>query len=168
MSSRRKYGMSKIKEVLSDTKEVFSTRWTPGSLRVPSWVVSAMIWITWARTISYGLELMLINDTRLSGILLYADLVGVAYWGISLLIASVVLAIGLISRNAMVVTIGTLLSGAVWLGFSLTMGFGWANTGTGGRFFAAAFLTALTWAIFFFLQIKSFKKNGVGPDALVS
>lgn len=160
--------MSKLKEVLLDTKEVFSTRWAPETLRVPSWVVSAMIWITWARTVSYGLELMLIDNLSLSGILLYADLFGVANWGLFLLVAAVVLAIGLLSRNAMVVTIGTLLSGSIWLGFSLVMGFGWANTGTGGRFFAAAFLTALTWAIFFFLQIKSFKKNGVGPDALVS
>lgn len=154
--------LNTLKRVLRDTWKVFSTRWSPSDLNVPAWVVNAVIYITALRSFSYGMELFILGNSLLTGPLsAFTAILGIQIWGLLMIIAVVVLIIGLVIRNTMLVTIGSLLCVAVWAAFFLIMGIGWADVGYGGRHVVAAFSTAATWGIFFYLQLRSLRINGV-------
>lgn len=151
-----------IPRFVRDTKKVLSTRWSAASLHAPAWAVNAIIYITVLRSLSYGLELFIMGSaSAINPLIGFIALMGVSTWGLLMVISVVVLLIGLWSRSSIVVTVGSLLCGAVWAGFSGLLIIGWIDTGTGGRFAVAAISTAVTWAIFFILQLKTLTRNGV-------
>lgn len=153
---------NRIPRAFRDTKKVFSTRWSAAELFVPAWVVNAIIYITVLRSLSYGLELFIAGAaSAVNPLLGFAAILGIQTWGILMVVAVVILLIGLWSKNSIIVTIGTLLCGAVWAGFSILLCIGWYGTGTGGRFAIAALATAATWAVFFIIQLKTLTRNGV-------
>lgn len=153
---------NRIPRVFRDTKKVLSTKWSTRELFVPTWAVNAVIYITVLRSLSYGLELFIAGAaSSVNPLLGFAAILGVSTWGLLMVIAVAVLLIGLWTKNSILVTIGTLLCSAVWVGFSVLLCIGWAETGTGGRFAVAAISTAATWAVFFTLQLKTLRRNGV-------
>lgn len=153
---------NRIPRVFRDTKKVLSTRWSATHLFVPAWAVNAVIYITILRSLSYGLELFIAgNAASVSAQMAFVAILGIPTWGLLMVASVAVLLIGLWSRNTILVTVGTLLCSAIWVGFSLILCIGWAETGTGGRFAVAAISTALTWVVFFILQLKTIKRNGV-------
>jgi hypothetical protein len=151
-----------LNRVLGDTKKVLSTRWSASELRVPAWVVNAIIYITVLRSLSYGLELFILGSAAaVNPISSFVAVLGISTWGFLIVLGVVVLLIGLILRNAIIVTFGALLCSAVWVGLSLVLCVGWIDYGSGGRFAIAALCTAATWAVFFFVQLKAIRINGV-------
>lgn len=151
-----------LQRVLGDTKKVLSTRWSASELRVPAWVINAIIYITVLRSLSYGLELFVLGATAsVTPISTFVAILGISTWGFLIVMGVVVLIIGLMLRNAIIVTFGALLCAAIWVGFSLVLCVGWIDYGTGGRFAIAALCTAATWAVFFFVQLKAIRVNGV-------
>lgn len=153
---------NRIPRTFRDTKKVLSTRWSASELHVPAWVINAIIYITAFRSLSYGLELFILGSkASVNPLMGFTAIMGVNLWGLLMVVAIVVLLIGLWTKNSILVTIGTLLCGAIWVGFSLILCIGWATIGTGGRFAIAAMSTAATWAIFFVIQLISIRRNGV-------
>lgn len=154
--------MEALKRVLGDTRKVFSTRWSPSALHVPNWAINAVIYITLIRSLSYGLELFIIGDAvGVTQLAFYTSVLGIGFWGLLMLIGVVVLIIGLVLRKSIVVTIGILLCFAVWMAFGLTITYGAVMVGFGARHAIAALATAVTWGIFFKLQLSSIRRNGV-------
>jgi hypothetical protein len=152
----------RLKRILGDTKKVFATRWSASELRVPSWVVNAIIYITILRSLSYGLELFILgNMAAVNPVSAFVAVLGISTWGFLILLALAVLLVGLIFRSAIIITFGALLCSAVWVGLSLVLCVGWIDYGTGGRFAIAALCTAATWAVMFFVQLKAIRVNGV-------
>jgi hypothetical protein len=86
---------------------------------------------------------------------------GIHVWGALILLGVLILFIGLLMRNAIIITIGVLLCVAVWSSFALTLTYGALMIGTGLRFAVAALATAATWGVFFSLQLKTLRRNGV-------
>jgi hypothetical protein len=128
-------------------------------------VINAIIYITIVRSVSYGIELLfIVTSNPISPLMAYAAIFGIQVWGVLMLFAVAVMLAGIITKRSLFVTIGTLLCSAVWTGFSACLGFGWWSTGDGGRFFIAAAATAAMWFVFFLVQLKTIRKNGVGND----
>ena len=153
---------NRIPRTFRDTKKVLSTRWSASEIHVPSWAVNAIIYITVLRSLSYGLELFIAGSAAsVNPLMAFAAILGVQTWGLLMVLSVLVLLIGIWSKNSITVTVGTLLCGAIWTGFSLILCIGWAGTGNGGRFAVAAIATAVTWSVFFILQLKTLKRNGV-------
>lgn len=151
-----------LHRVLGDTKKVLSTRWSASELRVPSWVINAIIYITILRSLSYGLELLILGSSAtFVPVSSFMAILGIATWGFLMVLGVAVLIIGLMFRNAIIVTFGFLLCASVWVGFSLVLCVSWIDYGVGGRFAIAALCTAATWAMFFFVQLKAIRVNGV-------
>lgn len=149
-----------VTRAVSDTRRVLETRWDPKNLRVPSWVINAVIYITLARSLSYGLELLLATSNPVTPLMAYAAIMGIQTWGLLMLIAAVILFVGLIIRSSILVTLGVLLSMAIWVAFGLSMALGWLALGTGGRHVVAALATGATWVVFFLVQLKSIRNSG--------
>lgn len=155
--------MQRFKEVLQDTRDVFSTKWIVSELRVPAWAIHAFLYITLLRSLSYGIELIfIVTNNSITPLMAFAAIFGIQLWGFLMLAAALIFIIGVITKRTIILTIGTLLCAAVWTGFSLCLGFGWMGTGTGGRFFIAAAATAATWIVFFGTHLQTIRKNGVG------
>lgn len=151
-----------LKRALGDTRKVISTRWTASGLHVPSWAINAVIYITLIRSFSYGVELFLLgNAAPATALSSYTAILGIHVWGILILIGVFVLLIGLLLRNTITITMGVLLCFAVWAAFGLTITYGALIVGSGLRFAIAALATAATWAVFFSLQLKAIRRNGV-------
>lgn len=151
----------RLRGTLADTKKVLSTRWSASELHVPAWVINSVIYITILRSLSYGLELFLLVNNPVSPLMAFAAIFGLQTWGVLMLIGVGVLVIGLLFRNSITVTVGALICGAVWLAFGLTLGIGATNIGDGWRFVVAALSTAATWIIFFYIQLRTIRLNGV-------
>lgn len=149
-----------MKRAVSDTRKVLAVRWDPKSLRVPAWVINAVIYITLARSFSYGIELLVLTSNPIGPLMAFAAILGLQTWGVLMLIGCALLLIGIIFRSSILVTLGVLLSAGVWTAFSLTMGMGFIETGNGGRHVVAALATAATWVVFFLVQLKSIRKTG--------
>lgn len=157
--------MQPLKKIFADTRAVFRTRWIASELIISPWVINAIIYITIFRSLSYGIELLFIVAANpISPLMAFAAIFGIQVWGILMIVSVLVLLIGVLTKRSLFVTIGTLLCSAVWTGFALCLGFGWMNIGSGGRFFIASAATAATWFVFFLVQLKSLRKNGVGND----
>lgn len=153
---------SNLKRVFGDTRKVISTRWATRDLYVPTWAINAVIYITLIRSFSYGVELSVLgNAAPATALASYTAVLGIHIWGILILIGVFVLFIGLLLRNSITITIGVLLCFAVWASFGLTLGYGALIVGTGLRFAIAALATAATWGVFFGLQLKTLRRNGV-------
>jgi hypothetical protein len=151
-----------LKRVLGDTRKVISTRWSASNLHVPSWAINAVIYITLIRSFSYGVELFILgNSAAVSPLAVYTAILGIHIWGALILVGVLVLSTGLLLRNSIVVTVGVLLCVAVWASLGITLTFGALVVGTGLRFAIAALATAATWAVFFGLQLKTIRRNGV-------
>lgn len=151
-----------LKRVLGDTRKVISTRWAASGLSVPSWAINAVIYITLIRSFSYGVELFVLGNVAPSTALAaYTAILGIQTWGILILAGVLILFIGLLMRNVIAITFGVLLCVAVWSAFGLTLAYGALMVGTGLRFAIAALATAATWAVFFSLQLKMIRRNGV-------
>lgn len=154
--------MSPAKRFITTTKNTFKSRWSAHDLRIPAWVINAVIWITLARAFAYGMELFFYSaHNPISPLMAYADIFGIEMWGILMLIGVALLVLGIVTKLNILVTVGALFSAAVWIGFSLCIGIGWFNLGTGGRFFVNHFATASTWVLLFYLQLRHIKKNGL-------
>lgn len=152
---------NQFSRVLSDTRKVLGTRWDTRSLVVPAWVINTIIYITLARSVAYGLELFLITSNPISPMMAFAAIFGLQVWGLLMLIAVVITLAGMLLKNSILVTVGVLLSAAIWTGFGVSLSIGFLNLGTGGRFVVAALATAATWVVFFSVQLKSIRINGV-------
>lgn len=151
-----------LKGSLRDTKKVLSTRWSASDLHVPAWVINSIIYITIIRSLVYGLELFILgNAAAVTPFAAFATILGIATWGSLMTAAIIVLLIGLMLKNSIIVTFGSLFCAAVWIGFSSVLCLGWIDLGTGGRYAIASMSTAVTWAIFFFIQLRTLSKNGV-------
>ena len=151
-----------LTRVLGDTRKVISTRWDASGLHVPTWAINAVIYITLIRSFSYGLELFILgNAAAVTPLMAFTAILGTGLWGALILGSVIVLFIGLVLRNSITVTVGVLLCVAVWSAFGLTLTYGALLVGTGLRFAIAALATAATWAVFFSLQLKSLRRNGV-------
>lgn len=151
-----------LKRVLGDTRKVISTRWSASELYFPTWAINAVIYITLIRSLSYGVELFVLGDAASTiGLAAYTAVLGINMWGALILVGVFVLLIGLLTRNAITVTVGVLLCFAVWSAFALTITYGALVVGTGLRFGIAALATAAIWAVFFGLQLKTLRRNGV-------
>lgn len=151
-----------VRRIAHDTRRVFSTKWSSKELHVPAWAISAIIYITAIRSFVYGMELLFLgNASGANTLLSYVAIMGIPTWGVLMVGSVLVLILGLILRNTMIITIGALLCSAVWSAFGLLLCVGWVNVGNGGRFAIAALATAATWSIFFHLQLKSIRTNGV-------
>lgn len=155
--------MQPFRKILEDTQDVFKTKWIASELVIAPWVINAIIYITVLRSFSYGLELLvLVTNNPISPLMAFAAIFGIQTWGVLMLISVFVLLIGVLTKRSLLVTIGTLFCTAVWTGFAICLGFGYWNVGDGGRFFVAAAATAATWFVFFLVQLKTIRKNGVG------
>lgn len=152
---------NRMKRVYSDTRKVVSSRWEPASLQFPSWAVSAVVYITLARSLAYGLELFILVNSPTTPLMAFAAIMGLQTWGILMLVAVAITLIGMIARNSIVVTVGMLFSAAIWTAFGLSFVFGWASLGYGLKNAVAALATAATWVIFFAIQLKAISINGV-------
>jgi hypothetical protein len=151
-----------LTRVLGDTRKVISTRWHASGLHVPTWAINAIIYITLIRSFSYGVELFILGNVASNTLLAtYTAILGIHVWGALMIVGALVLLIGLLLRNAITVTVGVLLCVAVWTAFALTLTYGALMVGTGLRFGIAALATAATWAVFFSLQLKTLRRNGV-------
>lgn len=151
-----------LTRVLGDTRKVISTRWSASALHVPSWAINAIIYINLIRSFSYGLELFILGNTAsVTPLMAFTAILGTSLWGTLILVGVFVLFVGLLLRNAITVTVGVLLCVAVWSAFGLTITYGALLVGTGLRFAVAALATAATWAVFFSLQLKTLRRNGV-------
>lgn len=151
-----------LKRVVLDTTKVLSTRWSSKDLRIPSWAILTVIYITTLRSLAYGLELFLTaSENPVTPLMAFVNVLGIETWGILITIGVVVLLIGLLFRSSVTVTFGALFCFAVWTGFALSLGIGSFSIGDGWRFAIQAIATAATWGVFFFLQVKSLAKNGV-------
>lgn len=151
-----------LKRVLGDTRKVITTRWAASELHVPSWAINAVIYITLIRSFSYGVELTILgNSATVSPVAAYTAILGMHVWGILILVGVLAVLAGMLTRNAIVVTMGVLLCSAVWVSLGITLTFGALLAGTGLRFALAALATAATWAVFFALQLKTIRRNGV-------
>lgn len=152
----------RLKGVLADTKKVFSTRWSASELNVPAWVINSIIYITILRSLSYGLELFITYlSNPISPLMAFANILGIQTWGILMILGVVILLAGLMLRNSITITIGALLCAAVWTAFGLILGLGAIDIGTGWRFVIAALATAATWVLFFYIQLRTIRLNGV-------
>lgn len=145
---------------LSGTKRIMGHRWSPTGIVIPPWVYNAVFIITLIRSLSYGVELILISNTPLSSLMAFAAIMGLPQWGIIMLVGVGIICIGLIIRNSFVVTLGILISMAVWVAFGLILTRGMFIVGSGGRFAVAALATGATWVIFFVQQLKTIKLIG--------
>lgn len=153
---------TKLTHVLGDARKVISTRWDPKGLHVPTWVINAIIYVTLIRSFSYGVELFILgNGVAITPLMFFTATLGTSTWGALILVGVLVLFIGLLLRNAITVTLGVLLCVAVWSALGMTIVLGALMVGTGFRFAVAALATAATWAVFFSLQLKSIRRNGV-------
>lgn len=152
---------NQFSRVLSDTRKVLGTRWETRSLAIPPWVINAVIYITLARSVAYGIELFVVTANPVTPMMAFAAIFGLQVWGLLMLIAVVITLAGMLLKNSILVTVGVLLSAAIWTGFGLSLAFGFINLGTGGRFVVTALANAVTWTIFFFVQLKSIRVNGV-------
>lgn len=151
-----------LKRVLGDTRKVISTRWAASDLHLPAWAINAVIYITLIRSFSYGVELFILgNSASVSPVAAYTAILGIHIWGILILVGVLAVIVGMLSRNAIAVTMGVLLCTAVWVSLGITLTFGALMVGTGLRFAIAALSTAATWAVFFALQLKTIRRNGV-------
>lgn len=153
---------NQFSRVYSDTRKVLGTRWEPRSLQVPSWVINTIIYVTLARSVAYGLELVLVTSNPVSPLMAFAAIFGLQVWGALMLTAVLITLSGMLMRNSILVTVGILFSAAVWTAFGLCMTLGFIHLGTGGRFAVAALATASTWVVFFIVHLKSITVNGVG------
>lgn len=152
---------NQFSRALSDTRKVLGTRWETRSLAIPPWVINAVIYITLARSVAYGIELFVVTSNPISPMMAFAAILGLQTWGLLMLITVLIVLSGMLLKNSILVTVGVLLSAAIWTGFGLSLTFGYINLGTGGRFVVAAVANAITWTIFFFVQLKSIRVNGV-------
>lgn len=153
---------NQVSRVLSDTRKVLGTRWETRSLVVPPWVINAVIYITLARSVAYGIELFIVTSNPISPMMAFAAVgFGLQIWGLLMLIAVVITLFGILLKNSILVTVGVLFSAAIWTAFGASMTLGYINLGTGGRFAVAALATAATWVVFFLVQLKSIRTNGV-------
>lgn len=151
-----------LKRVLGDTRKVISTRWAVSDLHLPVWAINAVIYITLIRSFSYGVELTILgNSAATTAVGAYTAILGIHIWGILILIGVFAVLAGMLLRNAIIVTLGVLLCTAVWASLGITLAFGALMVGTGLRFAIAALSTAATWAVFFALQLKTIRRNGV-------
>jgi hypothetical protein len=152
-----------LTRVLGDTRKVISTRWDARGLHVPTWAIHAIIYINLIRSFSYGLELFILGNAATITPFMASTvaILGTSFWGALILVGVVVLFVGLLFRNAITVTVGVLLCVAVWSALGLTITFGAILVGAGLRFAVAALATAATWAVFFSLQLKTLRRNGV-------
>ena len=157
--------MERLKKVVSDTKDVFRTKWSASEIKVPVWAIQMFLWITAARSLSYGFELLLlVSSNPISPLMAFANIFGLQVWGFLMLFSLAVFLVGVLTKRSVIVTIGTLLCSATWTAFGLSLGFGYLALGEGVRFVVAALATALTWIVFFIVQLRSLKLNGVGND----
>lgn len=152
---------NQISRVFSDTRKVLGTRWETKSLAVPSWVITAVIYITLARSVAYGVELFIVTSNPITPMMAFAAIFGLQVWGLLMLIAVLITLSGMLLKNSILVTVGTLLSAAIWTAFGLSLTLGFINLGTGGRFVVAALATAATWVVFFIIHLKAIRVNGV-------
>jgi hypothetical protein len=151
-----------LTRALGSTRKVISTRWAASALHVPAWAINAVIYITLIRSFSYGVELFILgNAAGTTAVAAYTAILGIQVWGALILVGVFVLLLGLLLRNAILVTVGVLLCVAVWSAFGLTITYGALLEGTGLRFAIAALATAATWGVFFGLQLKALRRNGV-------
>lgn len=151
-----------LKRVLGDTRKVISTRWAASDLHVPSWAINAVIYITLIRSFSYGVELFILgNSASVTPLGFYTAILGIDLWGALMVAGVIVVLVGLLLRKTIIVTVGVLLCTAVWVSFGITLTFGALIVGTGLRFAVAALATAATWGVFFGLQLKTIRRNGV-------
>lgn len=151
-----------LKRVLGDARKVISTRWVASGLHVPVWAINAVIYINLIRSFSYGLELLILGNTAaVTPFMASTAILGANIWGALILVGVFVLLIGLLLRNAITVTVGVLLCVAVWSALGLTLTYGALLVSSGIRFAVAALATAATWAVFFSLQLKTLRRNGV-------
>lgn len=157
--------MLKLPEVVKDTKGLLTTRWSVGGLKIPNWIYPLVLWVTLIRSISYGVELLLlITNNPIGPMMAFAAVFGIQLWGILMLAGALILILGLIFRLSILVTLGSLISMAVWACFGLVLGFGFIELHTGLRFVVTAFATAVTWFAFFMVQLNTIKQSG-GPHA---
>lgn len=151
-----------LTRVLGDARKVLSTRWATSGLHVPTWAINAVIYITLIRSFSYGVELFIMGSAAaVTPLMAFTAILGTSLWGALILASVLVLLIGLLLRNAITVTVGVLLCVAVWSAFGMTLTYGALLVGSGLRFAVAALATAATWAVFFSLQLKTLRRNGV-------
>lgn len=154
--------MSKVKHLLETTKDLFNVRWRVSELRVPGWVINAVVWIMAIRGLSYGIELITLVNNPISPLLAFAAVsFSLEVWGILLLIGVVILVLGLVLKRSIFVTIGSLVCLSVWGAFALSLGIGFYVLGTGGRFFVSAALNAAMHGLLFHVQLRNISKNGV-------
>lgn len=151
-----------LTRVLGDTRKVISTRWDARGLHVPTWAIHAIIYINLIRSFSYGLELFILGNTAaITPFMASTAILGTSLWGVLILASVLVLFVGLLLRNTITVTIGVLLCVAVWSALGLTIAYGALLVSDGFRYAVAALATAATWAVFFSLQLKTLRRNGV-------
>lgn len=159
--------MRKLPEAMNGTKSIITSRWTVSGLKIPAWIYPTLLWTTIIRSFSYGIELLLsVTSNPISPLMAFANVFGIQLWGILMLAGVFILIIGLITRLSILVTIGTLLSAAVWLSFAAVLGIGAFELMAGFRFVIAALMTGITWLAFFSIQLNTYRFKGV-PDGSI-
>lgn len=148
-------------EVVNSTKKIVTTRWAVTGLKIPKWIYPLVIWVTAIRSLSYGLELLFtVTSNPISPMMSFAAVFGIQLWGLLMLIGVAFIILGLLFRISILITIGTLVSFAVWTAFSVILGIGYLDLNTGGRFVVAALATAITWGAFFIVQLNTLRLMG--------
>lgn len=145
---------------LSGTKRVVVHKWAARDVYIPPWVYNTLIAITLIRSLSYGVELILIANAPLSNLMAFAAIMGLQQWGIIMLVGVGIVCLGMIIRNSFVIALGILINVAVWVAFGLILSLGWISLAAGGRFAVAALATGATWVIFFSQHLKTIKLIG--------
>lgn len=148
-------------KIAKDTVAVWQSKWQVLQLGSPPWAFKAFIWIVVIRSFSYGVELLLLVNNPISAVMAFAALLGIHIWAWLILGGLTLFLLGLILKSKVLVTAGSLVCAAVWLGFGLAVGIGAFIVGMGGRFAIAALCTAAVWVVLFILNLNNIKRNGV-------
>lgn len=154
--------MSKnISRVLADTRRVLSLRSDARSMAVPPWAINAIIYITLARSVAYGVELFALTSNPVGPLMAFAAIFGLQTWGILMLVGAALILAGLLLKNSIIITIGALLSWVVWIAFGVSLTIGASALGTGARHAVAALASGSTWLVLFLVQLRTIRSRGV-------
>lgn len=140
-------------------------RWSNQNLIIPNWVIHIIVWINVIRSFSYGAELFfIVSNNQISPLMAFANVFGIQLWGILMLVSVAIFILGMCLRSTSLLCLGSLCCLAVWTLFAFVLCIGALNLGEGGRFAIAAGATALTWIVFFSLQLSTIRRQGLIRD----
>lgn len=150
-----------IRSRTAGAKKMLSLRSSIKSVPLTHNVLIAFLCINLTKSFAYGLDMILSSSNPASALMAFPDILGLAFWGMLILIAAFILLIGLLTKNVVLQVIGLLLCVAVWAAYASTLVLGYLVVSLGFRVLISALATGAVWVVFFVLYLKAIRSKGV-------